>query len=267
MKKDFFEARRLAIVVTLKCTLRCKLCSNCVPMYQNAPIIPKENLLHDIESSFKIFDKIQWIQLVGGELFLHPDLAEVLKEIYKYSDQFEKLIIMTNATMIPKSDVIEELKLYQDRCQINISDYGELSYKLNEFTEILKSNNIPYRIKAYHGDMQHYGGWVDNTNSDCRNYTSEQLNQIFDECYQIGMNNWHVYNGKLHNCIRSLFFTDLGLIQPRDNEYVDLNNGVMSIEKKRNVIRNFDKHPLTACNYCSGFNPQKSKRYPAAEQI
>ena len=88
------EARRLAIIVTLKCTLKCKLCCNCITMYDNPPIIDKKSIFEDIKGAFEIYDRIEWLQFVGGELFMHPDLHEILEEAIRYKNQFDKIILM-----------------------------------------------------------------------------------------------------------------------------------------------------------------------------
>lgn len=236
-------------------------------MYDNPPILNKEDIFNDIKNSFTLFDFIQWFQFVGGELFLHPDMGDILRETWKYEKQFEKLILMTNGTIVPRQDVLEALTLYGKRCDVQISDYGSLSWKREELEQKLKEYGIPFTTKAYHGDMQHYGGWVDNSSMQYRNYSKEEKKYLFEHCWQIGMSNWHVYQGKLHNCIRSLFASDLGVITPDKNEYIDYNDNRLSLEKKREIARNFNKKPLMACDYCNGFNAKESARYPAAEQI
>ena len=259
--------RRLAIIPTLKCTLNCKLCCNSVPLYHNPPYLPTSELFDDIRAVFELVDRIEWIQLVGGELFMHPDIGEIIANIYQYRAQFDKLILMTNGTLLPKENALLALKKYGEACQVQISDYGKYSYKIRELEKVLTDYGIPHVTKVFHGDMQHYGGWVDNTSYEKRGYSEEELHTLFDSCWQIGMKNYHMYQGKLHNCIRSLFGLDLGLIPVQDGEYVDVRDSSTSREEKRAILEQFNTKPLTACQYCGGFDSKNAKRYPAAEQI
>lgn len=261
------STRRLAIIVTLKCTLKCKLCCNCVPMYNNPPIIEKELIFNDIKEAFTIYDRIEWFQFVGGELFLHPNMDDIIKEGIKYSNQFSKLIIMTNGTIIPSKGVFSVLSENKEKVQVQISDYGVLSYKIRDLERLLKDHQIPYVTKVFHGDIQHYGGWVDCGGFDDRGYSDEEIQYLFDHCWQIGMSNLHLYNGEIHNCIRSLFAKDLNQLEIPKDEYIDLRNDEYTLEEKRILAAKFNTSPLTACKACGGFDTKNSKRYPAAEQL
>ncbi|MFZ5968953.1 MAG: radical SAM protein [Bacillota bacterium] len=260
-------ARRLAIIVTLKCTLNCKLCCNYVTKYYNPPIVDKEKIFFEIKEAFSIYDKIEWLQFVGGELFLHPDMDLILEEAFKYDAQFDRIILMTNGTIVPKNSVIEVLRNHKEKIEIHISDYGQLSYKINELEKILSDNKIPFVTKKFHGDIQYYGGWIDPGDFSDRGYSDEKIKEVFDSCWQIGMSNLHLYNGQIHNCIKSLFATDLEQFDTPKDEYIDLYNDEMTLEEKKEIARKFNTRPLSACKICSGFDSKNSKRYPAAEQM
>lgn len=258
--------RRLALIPTLRCTLNCRLCCNSVPLYRNPPFLPMEELARDLQALFDLVDSIEWIQLVGGEIFLYPQLAPLLREIRRCDSQFDKLILMTNGTLTPGEEVLAALQEYGPRCQVQISDYGKYSFRIRELEAALAERAVPSVTKIFHGDMQHYGGWVDNTSYADRGYSQEELEDLFRSCWQIGMKNYHMYQGKIHNCIRSLFGLDLGLIPVPEEEYVDVRDMGKSREEKRAALARFDTRPLTACRYCGGFDTARAKRYPAAEQ-
>lgn len=258
--------KRLAIIVTLKCTLNCRLCCNCVPLYKEKPLIPKESILQDIAGVFQIYDKIEWLQFVGGELFLHPDMGDILHECLKYGMRFDKVILMTNGTVLPGQAALHEMKSLRGKIQVQISDYGSLSVKARELEALLKENEIDYVTKPFYGDIQHYGGWVDCGGFEDRRYSQELLEETFGNCWQIHLGNLHAYNGRLHNCIRSLFGQDLGYIQVPQDEFIDLKSQELTLEEKRKIAGNFGKKPLEACRYCSGFDTKNAVRHPAAEQ-
>lgn len=259
-------ARRLAVIVTLKCTLNCKLCCNCVTMYKNPPIIDKKMILQDIKAAFEIYDRIEWLQFVGGELFLHPDIAEILELSFEYEQQFDKIILMTNGTLIPSKNALSVLEKHKNRIEVQISDYGKLSYRIKEIETLLEGRGIPFVTKKFYGDMQHYGGWVDSGSFENRGYSETKVKELFENCWQISMKNLHMYNGQIHNCIRSLFATDLGKLVPPISEYIDVRNSNVTLAEKKEIANNFNTRPLAACMLCNGFDSQNSTRYPAAEQ-
>lgn len=259
--------KRLAVIVTLKCTLNCKLCCNCVPLYKETPIIDKNEIMIDIDKAFEVYDRIEWFQFVGGELFLHPDLAELVEKAFEYKDRFSRMIFMTNGTLLPNEATLKVFKEHKDCIEIQISDYGKLSRKLDALVAMLTEHGICHVVKSFHGDMQHYGGWVDAGDFSDLQETSEEVAEKFNSCWQIGMENLHLYKGQIHNCIRSLFSVDLNKAEIPDDEYIDLRSEKYTLEEKKEIAKRFNKKVLTACKYCNGFNTKNSKRYPAAEQV
>ena len=71
--------RRLAVIPTLRCTLRCRLCCNSVPLYDHPPLLPAEEVSADIDAAFALADRIEWFQFVGGEIFLYRELADLIR--------------------------------------------------------------------------------------------------------------------------------------------------------------------------------------------
>jgi hypothetical protein len=229
--------------------------------------VPLKSILDDIDHLFMLFNHIEWLQFVGGEIFMHKEMATVYEHVLKYIDKFDKLILMTNATIVPRIEEVAALKKYGDKCKVMISDYGKYSYKLNETQMIYETHGIPYVIKSYHGDMQYYGGWIDNTSFDEYQGSNVELNDMITACPQIGMRNMHCLNGKLHMCSNSCFMTELGVSRPDYRDFVDLNDDKISLECKREIIQGFYNKPVAACRICSFRNANTAVRYPAAEQV
>ena len=267
MTEQSLSARRLAIVPTLRCTLNCKLCSNHMFRFEKPQDVPVENMLRDIDHIFELFDYIEWLQFVGGEIFMHKDMAAVYEYALKYKSQFGKLILMTNATIVPREEEIAVLKKYGKHCEIMISDYGKYSYKCDEMIKVCEEQNIPYVIKSYHGNSQYFDGWIDNTGFIEFSGSEDELKQQRAGCAQVKMKNMHCLNGKLHRCSNSCFMTELGKSKPESRDFVDLNDGSVSLEEKREIIRNFYEDPVASCRVCSWWNVDHAERFPAAEQI
>ncbi|GHU44051.1 hypothetical protein FACS1894111_10680 [Clostridia bacterium] len=260
------SARRLAIVPTLKCTLNCKLCCNLMQKFDKPYEVSAEHIISDIDRIFEIFDYVEWLQFVGGEIFLHRTLPAVYAYALNYKSKFGKLILMTNATIVPRKEELEVLKQYGDQCQVMISDYGKYSYKRAEMVQAFAENDIPYLVKSYHGDMQYYGGWIDNTDFTPFTGSDDELAVKIKACPQIGMENMHCLDGKLHMCSNSCFMSELGKSVPAVGEFVDLNDSLQSISQKREIVRRFYKQPVSACRICSFRNADTAERFPAAQQ-
>lgn len=264
---DLLTTKRMSIVPTMRCTLRCKLCSNHMPDFKKKVDATAEEMKRDIDYLFKLFNKIEWLQFVGGEIFLHKDMAHIYNFCQKYRSQFNKLIIETNGTILPNQSEISALCNYGEDAKVMISDYGKYSSRRDEFIQILENNNIPYIVKRYCGDKQHFGGWIDNTG--CRNYgeSDDVVAEKAAKCPQVLIENMHCYRGRLHRCSNSLFLSELNLFTPNDNDYVDLNDSCISDDIKRKIIANFYKHPRKSCYYCAWKDADSLPRYPAGEQL
>lgn len=261
------NTKRMSIVPTMRCTLRCKLCSNHVTEFKKPIDATVEEMIRDIDILFELFDKIEWLQFVGGEIFLHKGMAEVYDHCKVHRGKFSKLILESNATILPREAEITSLRKYGQDAKVMISDYGTLSSKSDEFIRILESNEIPYVVKKYHDDDQHYGGWIDNTA--CRDYgeSDSMVAAKAAHCPQVLLENMHCFRGKLHRCSNSLFMSELKLFVPNDRDYVDLLDKSQSDNMKRDIIKDFYIYPRKSCHFCSWKDADSLQRYPAAEQI
>ena len=260
------KTKRLSIVPTLRCTLNCELCSNHMPEFKNPHDAPVENIKRDIDSLFALFDKIEWLQFVGGEIFLHKDMAQVYEHCRSHAAKFDRLIIETNATLLPREDEITVLKKYGATCKIMISDYGPLSTKRDKIIEILQETGIEIVQKKYYGDDQHFGGWIENTGLRDYGEPDHVVAEKAAGCAQVRLENMHCFHGKLHRCSNSLFMTELGLFEPNEKDYLDLYDNNLSVSEKRNVIRDFYKTPRKSCRFCTWKDGVDAKRFPAAGQ-
>jgi hypothetical protein len=258
--------RRLCIIPTLKCTLHCKLCSNYIPLFGQVEHVPIEEIVHDIDKMFVLVDYTEWLQFVGGEIFMRSDLWQVHEHCLSYKSRFGKLILVTNATVLPRPQDIEVMRKYGDDIQVQISDYGELSHKIKQLQKMLTDNAIPYVTKRYFGDAQHFGGWVDNTRFVDRGKTEAEVAEQHRNCGQVAMQNYHLYRGHIQGCARSLLASALGKITPAARDYVNLNDDTKSIAEKKDIIRHFNDSPRVSCRSCVSFS-ETVERFPAAEQI
>jgi hypothetical protein len=235
-------------------------------MYDNPPHVPVDEVIRDVDRIFALIDHTEWLQFVGGELFMRRDMCQVYAHCLRHGKQFDKLILIINATVPPDEKDINALRQYGQRCQVQISDYGQYSCKLPEIVELFKANDIPFVAKKYCGDAQHCGGWVDNNHFEDRCKSAEELRKQFEGCGQIAMQNFHVFRGKLHGCARSLMASALGKITPAQRDFVDLYDDSKSREEKREMIRHFNASPRVSCRSCVSFG-EDVERFPAAEQL
>ena len=261
------KTKRMSIVPTFVCTLRCRLCSNHMPAFQNPPRASVEEMKADIDALFALFDHIEWLQFVGGEIFTHKHLDEVFDYCKQYDGRFDRLIVETNATVLPTDKELRSLLSYGRKLKVMISDYGDLSKARDRFAAILEENHTEYVLKKYYGDLgdQHFGGWIDNTA--CRDLLEpdDYVTRQAAQCAQVRLENMHVFCGKLHRCSNSLFLSELGVCVPNRGDYVELHDSTTR-EEKRETIRRFYDYPRKSCHYCTWKSGDSAARHGAAEQ-
>jgi hypothetical protein len=263
-----FNARRLAIVPTTNCTLNCKHCGDF--LYTGGVKrrdIPFEDVCSDIDACFGLFDRVEWLQFVGGEVYIYRDFAKLLRYAQNYRDRFDKLVIETNATVAPNINEQKAMLKCGEKLFVYISDYGDLSYQRDEFVAFLDANEIEHSLKKYHGESQYFDGWIDNINPYDLKEPGDVLEVNSKNCPQNRIKNMHVYDGKLHRCSNSCFMLELGVFSPKERDFVDLRDKVAAREEKREIISEFYDYARHSCRYCKQKYMAVLPRYPAAQQV
>ena len=261
-------ARRLAIVPTTRCTLNCKMCGDF--LYTGGVArrdIPFNDVCSDIDACFSLFDQVEWLQFVGGEVYIYNDFAKLLRYTQKYRNRFRKLVIETNATVLPNEEEQVAMLEYGEDLYVYISDYGELSYKRDDFVAFMNANSIDHSLKKYYGEEQYFDGWIDNRNPRNLKEPGDVLEVNAKNCPQNRLKNMHVYDGKLHRCSNSCFMLELGVYLPGECDFVDLRSNAITRNEKRMIIGEFYDYARQSCRYCKQKYMPILPRYPAAQQV
>lgn len=264
--------KQIAFQILTPCTLNCRLCADYAPLYREKGIhyfVTLENFGKEINEVFKIYDFIEDITITGGEPLLHPQLTEILTLTLKnFSSQFHKCRIFTNGTIIPKTALLDQVVLYgKNNFEFVIDDYGAISANTARMESLLSQYGISYRINHYYGDKQHCGGWIDYGPLDLfHNESREMLQAKIQNCHNANWKNLLVFKGKLYLCTQAAFGHDLNYFSLQSNEYIDLLDETTSITEKKAIAFQLGKEPISSCQYCNGFDVEKSQRFPAGEQ-
>lgn len=272
MKLHLHE-KQLAFQILTPCTLNCKLCADYSPLYRKKGekyFVSYEDFCREAEEIFKIYDFIEDVTITGGEPLMHPQLTKIVLFLLEhFHTQFKICRIFTNGTLLPSPTLIEQIKkIEKNNFQIVIDCYGELSTKTQKIAAILEDSNISFRINNYYGEQPYCGGWIDYGPLDKRrNYSKDVLENIYNQCHCAHWKTLLVFKGTLFPCCQAAFGHDFAYFSLSKDEFVDLFDNSVSIEDKKDIVKKFGTAPITACQYCNGFDTQKSLRYPAAEQI
>lgn len=259
----------VSLVITLRCSLKCKLCTAFAPYYEEAPHYPYEMLKNSIERYFDLVEYVDKFTINGGEAFLHENLPELIDLLSGYIDHIGMLEILTNGTLVPNEQLIKSL-CFSPKVNIMVNNYGtHLSRKIPEIVAVFEQNNIAYRLRNQNAEESYCGGWVDVSDLSYKNRSAEETADLFKHCvYPTAFRCFAIFGDKAYICGVYLRCKTLGIISNVPEEYVDFSNqNTSSKEEMVRQINNFFEKPyVSACEFCDGFCPE-SRRFLPAEQL
>jgi hypothetical protein len=256
----FYSKNKLIItacelVVTERCTLKCRDCANLMQYYKKPEDIPYDSIVSAFDNFMDTIDLLIELRIIGGELFLYKDLKKIL-ERYIEDEKIRNISLPTNGTIIPNEEILKIIK--NDKVRVHISNYGINNYLIQDLVSELNKRNIHYYLHDY-------TYWFNFGDLIKRNYSNDQLTSIFSTCKTSHCHT--LYRGKFYLCPRSAHCTRLKITEDDETENVDFRE-IGSALKKRCELKRLlsDTKCIKACAYCNGFNPL-SEKIPAAVQV
>ncbi len=257
LRQDFIPY--FGYIVGQKCTLRCRDCCELVPYYEHGEIVSKEEILGDCKKLASASRFTMYIELVGGEPFLHPDIAEILEELLEIKN-VGYVKVFTNGTVCPSDKLIEILK--NPRIVLMWSNYthavsGRLLENISRTRKKLEENGVKYIYS-------HAETWLDFSRSfDLSNKDEEKLKRDFDDCHIADCLRLH--KGTLYRCPHHYAGIQLGKLEKKNEECVELNeiDDVIVLSEKLYEFRHLPY--IDACKHCK--LPYDAEEVPAAIQL
>jgi hypothetical protein len=270
MKK--IEMKRIIVYLSTFCNLRCKLCSEYITHIPQKTVYPVEQIKKSFYEYFQIVSHVKTITLTGGEPLLVDSSSDLSEFLLQFSNQYDKLEIMTNGTLMPSPRLTEALAR-NGKALLFINDYGILSPRADEIVNLCEKHNINYVLRIYHGENAHCGGWYDmELLSGSRLTSVENLTERFKNCItgnspKLGLS-FGLFGNKLFACAMSGIVERLNLLNDKDM-YLDLCDDNLSyLQKKKYIEAARARQFLPACAVCGGNDGSDNvKRFIPAEQI
>ena len=239
-EKNKLRVNSLDLVLTEKCTLKCKDCSNLMQYYAKPIDEDFDTLVSALNKFMNSVDYVYEIRIIGGEPLIYKKIDLVIKKLLEYKN-FGKIHIYTNGTVILKED---KMKVFcNEKVLFRISDYGESSRHVKRLEESEKTKGgiiIPDRITRW---------------QDCaiigKHERSEDLTKhIFGNCC---VNQClTILHGNLYLCPYSAHAENLKAIPKAKEDSINLNNEKIDTLKEKMYNLYFKKEYLEACKYCNG---------------
>lgn len=261
-KKNKVRLDYVEFFITERCTLRCRDCCLFVPYYEKPINISKEKIINDIDLLMSKVDYIERLRILGGEPLLHPDLKEILEAAAKYKDKIGFLCIVTNATIMPKDDVIKVCQ--ENNIAIVISDYSiagidKYDEKLKKFIEKIE-NKVEYFVKPSGNQWFDIGFPHTQATVNSKEELINRYNGCATHCRSF-------YDGKLYYCGLDAGAVRANLFPETPNDYFDFKKEFSKQELLEYDLGFCPLGYVTFCGVCGGSSPSVNNNYvPAAIQ-
>ncbi len=231
---------KLAVILTEKCTLRCKYCSLYMPyIARNARNLDITRCDLDVDKLLDAVGMLESLTVMGGEVFVHPNWGDFVTHCCM-DDRIKQVVVLTNATIIPK----DPKPLQSKKVVLAIDDYGDLSKKQNELIAWAREYGIKYEIV-------HQEHWHDVSAYEMLEETDKERIEKFDNCQIKGC--WNISGGFLYRCPVSYYKMKYMLSKEitESADFIDLIS-LDAAEIKEQIKRLYRKKYLEACSYCIG---------------
>jgi len=240
----------LDVMVSERCSLRCRDCSNLMQYYQTPEHEDTSVQLEALDRIMASVDGVHELRVLGGEPFVNPELCQYINHMKQYSNA-GVIGIYTNGTIVPKG---ENLRCLQDmRVYVRISNYGPVSSHLVELQDTLRKNGIFFEVFPFEK-------WLDCSGFENRNRSETELAELFKVCCACSL--YTLKGGCLYGCPFSANASALRAIPAWAAEGIH----VCREEHLRECLRQMKERPyLEACRFCAG-RPRRQANIPAAVQ-
>lgn len=244
-------------IVSQTCTLKCKHCCEFVPFLADKGFMPVEKIVKDVKKIAESSKFLNFVELIGGEPFLHPKIEELITELLKI-ENIGYIKSFTNATVVPSDELCKIMQ--NPRFMLNVSNYekvatGKLAENIVKTKEKLAKYNIKY---LYTTNFE----WLDFSDFEVHKTDPEILKKGFKDCF---ISICHrIYKGKLYRCPHQYAGIQLGKLKEFPIECIDLHS--LNEVELADALEKFEALKfINACRHCK--LPYYAEPVPAGEQL
>ena len=117
--KDELIVGHVEVVLTEKCTLRCKDCANLMQYYEKPENLEVNGIIQSFDKFLTTIDILLEMRLLGGEPFLVNDMDKLLLH-YINNNKIKRITVYTNSTIIPNEKILRVLA--DKKVSVHMSD-------------------------------------------------------------------------------------------------------------------------------------------------
>lgn len=267
------EIDRLCLMVTERCTLRCKMCTTHVPTLHALNIARDYDIAQirkSLQTLFELTDHVRCVSVTGGEPILYSQLAELIEYLFQHEAWFSQLDVITNGTLAVSEPVLRAMAK-SEKARFIVDHYGpELSGKVDEIAEQCKTFHVRYDIRKYYGEDAYCGGWVDMGTLPKR-LSDGEAREHYQKCMNAGAERkaCAIFGSVFAFCTQPYLRWRMGEIPREDALWIDMADDHITPEEKYRQLVELCNAPFNpGCFWCGGLDVDKNaERFVPAKQV
>lgn len=236
--------RSVDIIITERCSLKCKDCSNLMQYYEEPRNVPLDLIYQSIDALCSLTDEIMELRVIGGDAFMNKEWPKVVDRLIG-EPKVKRVVIYTNGAIVPKEE--QATLLGHPKVMTVVTDYGALSRNMAPLKTYFDRHAIPHRILTM-------DSWLDCASIEKHNRTPEENLNVYQEC--CAKNMLSLSDGKLFRCPFAANADRLAAVPDIPGDYVNILAGSSASGEMalRREIKDYvlNKDYLDICDYCKG---------------
>ena len=230
--------RSVDLVITQRCSLKCRDCSNLMQFYSKPKDFEFEKISESIQQLCSAADFINEFRIIGGEPFMNRQYREIT-EFIGTMDNVGKIVFFSNGTIVPDFSGINDT--LRNKLLFIITDYGNLSRNLTNMKAMLDREKIQYMVSPA-------GNWTSCSAISKYHRSPGQEQDNFDNC--CAKNLITLMDGAVFRCPYSANCYSLGIPEKSAKDRVLLDERASLKSELLSFIRNSTVIPV--CSWCPG---------------
>lgn len=237
--------RSVDLIITERCSLKCKDCSNLMQYYEHPQNVELDLLFRSIDALCASLDQIMELRVIGGDAFMNKQWPQVVEKLIG-EPRIKRVVVYTNGAIVPTAQ--QAPLLQHPKVLTIVTDYGNLSRNMEKLLDYFKVHTIAHRVL-------HIDSWLDCANLEKHNRTAQENARIYQDC--CAKNMLSMSDGKLFRCPFAANADRLQAVPDLPDDYLDVLAGIASEEAPGKLGRRImdyvmDTRTLDICDYCNG---------------
>jgi hypothetical protein len=233
--------RSVDVIITERCSLRCRDCSNLMQYYERPVDCDPAVLDGALEVLLGAIDEVNDLRVIGGEPLMNRDCHRVVARLSAHP-KVKRVAVYTNGTIVPRPEQWDAFR--NPKAIFLITDYGDLSRNLVKLTESLKREGVAFFVHRA-------TAWAPCSGISRHGRTPGDLHQVFAQC--CAKNLLTLADDRLYRCPFLANAARLRAVPDLTADYVQLRADAVVTEMRRR-LREFVQRDdyMEGCDWCEG---------------